>query len=590
MTGWPRGVRVVHEDADLIVLDKPPGLLTAAVGAQTGPNLFDALKAYLRRHRNRGGRVYIIHRLDRDASGLLVFAKTERAFNWLKDDFRAKRVHRLYLALVEGEITGEGPAEGAQARTRQTPGGTIQSFIHEDEFGRPRSLSLGQVARAAKGLTARGAHPDDPRAPRLAVTHWRVVAVGQGRSLLQLRLETGRKNQIRVHMKEFGHPIVGDHRFGATTDPIRRLGLHACELGFTHPGTGQPVRFHSAAPDPFHRAVGRQPPPGEHAAPAGSVRPAPTPRPAADTSWDHVAEWYDQLIDERRSDHFEQVILPGTLRLLAPVPGMRVLDVACGQGELCRRLAASGVSAVGVDAAPRLIEAARGRNRDLPPSALPVRYEVADARELASLAPDLRPGSFDAASCVMALMNINPLEPVVRGVAGLLKPGGSFVAVILHPAFRAPGQTSWGWEAASAPVSPGRGAGKRAASERGGSDVPRPATQYRRVDGYLSPGQREIVMNPGHTARGKASITTWTFHRPIQAYVAALSGAGLLIEAIEEWPSLRASRPGPRAAEENRARREIPLFLALRAVKPVGSVAAPEGGAAGSKAAITDVY
>ena len=598
---WPKGVRLVHEDADLIVLDKPPGLLTANVGpTQTGPSLFGDVKMYLRKHRNRGGRVFIIHRLDKEVSGLLVFAKTEKAFNWLKNDFRAKRVHRLYVAVVEGEIHPEPAKEGAVVKP-QPPGGTIQSFLHEDEYGQARSVKLGQVARASKGLNTRTAHPEDSRAPRLAVTHWRALAAARGYTLLQVRLETGRKNQIRIHMKEFGHPIAGDIRFGAKTDPGRRLALHAAELGFTHPSTGQPVRFSSPAPEGFYRAVGMDPPGATarelgataselgatarelgataresssaavgtfHRLEAGATTAAPQSGRAVapdETSWDHVAEWYDGMIDERRSDHFEQVILPGTLRLLQPEAGQRVLDVACGQGELCRRLASLGVRAVGVDASPRLIEAAGRHNGELPDSSPPPEYAVGDARELGGL--EVGDG-FDAAACVMALMNINPLEAVFRGIADRLRPGGRFVGVILHPAFRAPRQTSWGWDdqrtaLASKPartVAPGK-RGHREERARG------EGRQYRRVDGYLSPGQTPIVMNPGAASGGAAEVTTWTFHRPIQAYVAALASAGLLVDGIEEWPSLRASRPGPRASEENRARREIPLFLAVRAVR-----------------------
>ena len=91
--------------------------------------------------------------------------------------------------------------------------------------------------------------------------------------------------------------------------------------------------------------------------------------------------------------------------------------------------------------------------------------------------------------------------------------------------------------------------------------------QYRRVDGYLSPGQFPITMNPGHAAHGAEPVQTWTFHRPVQTYVRLLTEAGFLVEALEEWPSMRKSQPGPRAAEEDRARREIPMFLGIRAIK-----------------------
>src|SRR6185295_14750207 len=185
--------------------------------------------------------------------------------------------------------------------------------------------------------------------------------------------------------------------------------------------------------------------------------------------------------------------------------------------------------------------------------------------------PDL--GTFDGATCIMALMNMEPLSPVFAGIAAKLRPGGRFVGVILHPAFRAPGQTSWGWsdetDGATKELgdaeSRSRGHAKdrkRGARERGSE--PR---QYRRVDGYLSAAQRDIVMNPGAVASGEAAVTTITFHRPIQAYIRAMAENGLLIDALEEWPSARTSEAGPRAAEENRARREIPMFLSLRGRK-----------------------
>jgi len=586
-------LNIIHEDEDFLVVDKPSGLLTANQPGETRECLFDLVKEHLRGPKGRPRRAWIIHRLDKEASGLLIFAKSERAYAFLKEELRHKRMHRLYAAVVEGEWS-RPPELGAISR--QPHSGTIQSFIMDEEFGIPRSVELGEVARErsraqdAPGARGRGGRawsdepsrttlPDDPNSPKLAVTHWRVTATGHGRSLVQLRLETGRKNQIRVHLSEAKHPIVGDRRFGAQTDPIGRVALHATELGFTHPGTGQSVRFHSPTPREFTMLVGgadaipatpaatlTSPAAGPPTTASPKCEPAPdnvesvgapantTPAsPAAETSWEPVAQWYDDLIEEEKSDHFRDVIVPGTIRLLAAKTGHRVLDVACGQGSLCRRLQDQGVTTTGIDAAPSLIEAARARTGANGPA-----YLIADARALSST-PDLAArGPFDAISCVMALMNIDPLEPVFRGVHDLLKPGGHFVGVILHPAFRAPGQTSWGWDEAS---------DRR--EERGRKKVGSRARlrQYRRVDGYLSPGQSPITMNPGSAAHGAEPVVTWTFHRPIQTYVKALAEAGLFVDALEEWSSLRTSQPGPRAAEENRARREIPMFLAIRAVR-----------------------
>lgn len=560
MRRLPPAIRVVHEDADVIVVDKPAGLLTANIPGETRPALFDFLKRHVRgnrprprrdpnadpdapRARSAGQGVYVIHRLDKEASGLLVFATSEKAFGWLKDDFKAKRVHRLYTALVEGEWGEAG---------MQT---TIQSFLYEPpEGGAVRSIPSESFRGAGKA-----AGNKDETQPKPAVTHVKVLAVGNGMSLVQVRLETGRKHQIRAHLSERGHPIVGDPRYGAKIDPVGRLGLHASELGFTHPGTGQTVRYSSVAPASFYAAVGQKPPAGAstesetrsgspaHSSPRALPHSSAGSPRGADTSWEQVAEWYDQMqgdAGESGSDHYRDVILPGTIRLVQPTAGMRVLDVGCGQGIVSRALAALGAAVVGIDASPGLIEAAKARGSEGGRAVYGVGDAGALEAALAALPTGTSTGSFDASACVMALGNIEPLEPVFRGVSALLKPGGRFVAVISHPCFRAPGQTSWGWDDAA-------------------------RSQYRRVDGYLSSGQHKIDMHPGLAAHGRSGgdAVTWSFHRPIQTYVRLLAAAGLFIDAVEEWSSRRVSQPGPRAAAEDRARREIPLFLALRAVK-----------------------
>ncbi|MBX3401862.1 MAG: methyltransferase domain-containing protein [Phycisphaeraceae bacterium] len=543
----PKGVRIVHEDDDLIVIDKPTGLVTADPRPVRGHRvagkprtLFDALKQYARgpgrspraKPRDDDARgappppIWVIHRLDKEASGLVVFAKSQRAFNWLKEDFRAKRVRRRYLALTEGVIG--------------TPGfeGSRQSLMRDEEAdesprrGRPADLRAGR-----------------PGPGKLAVTHFRVLASGKSRSLVEARLETGRKNQIRIHFADMGHPLVGDRRFGARTNPIGRLGLHAAELGFSHPATGQEIVFTSEPPPSFYTAAGAAAPPTAAAAETETPPRAPRtlphvpqPEPQRPTSWQSVADWYDDLLDDRGNDHYERVVLPGALRLLNAQPNWRVLDVACGQGVLSRRLAALGCRITGIDAAPGLIEAAARRAANDPNQ----QYLVGDARDLwAALPPECR-DSFDCAACIMALSNIDTLEPVMRGIAAALRPGGAFVFIVAHPAFRAIGQSAWGWD-------------------------DKHSRQYRRMDGYLSADVREIEMQPGKAAHGKGSIRTLTFHRPLQAYVGALAKAGLLIDALEEWPSLRESTSGPRAAEENRARREIPMFLGVRAVRALPS-------------------
>lgn len=541
-----RGLRIVHEDDDVLVVDKPAGMLTAGEVGSPGESVFNYLKSYVRdAARRRGTRLWIIHRLDREASGLLVFAKSERAYDALKAEFKTKRAHRIYCAVVEGEPPGD---DGA---------GTVQSYLWEDDRGIVHST---QTPSTLDGKPARGS------LPMRAVTHYKVRHAGQGRIMLAVRLDTGRKNQIRVHMKDLGRPIVGDRRYGAATDPLGRVCLHATELGFTHPVTRRAVRFVSEPPGAFYGLVGASRPAGvsdtgDSREDEGRSSPANAPAspPAAPDSWDAVAGWYDQLLDERGSDHYERVILPGVLRLLEPSPGERVVDVACGQGVLGRRLAAAGVAGVGIDASPELIERAAAAG------APGWTYATGDARAMEGVGA---PGEFDHGVCVMALMNIEPIGPVLAGAARLIRAGGRFVAVILHPAFRSPGRTGWGWDAPAPGPSrgmpfPGR-VGARHSHQKPAAGGPR---QFRRVEAYLSEDRREIVMNPGAAANGATPVTTVTYHRPIGAYVRAFAAAGLLVDALEEWASARRSEPGPRASEENRLRAEIPMFLAIRGVR-----------------------
>jgi 2-polyprenyl-3-methyl-5-hydroxy-6-metoxy-1,4-benzoquinol methylase len=275
----------------------------------------------------------------------------------------------------------------------------------------------------------------------------------------------------------------------------------------------------------------------------------PTTPDAPPTHWGEVADWYDQLVGEAGSEFHREVVLPGAMRLLGAKSGDAVLDIACGQGVLCRLLARQGVQATGIDAAVDLIRIARDRNAQLPSDAVKPVYQTADVRDLAALAGAMTEDSFSAAACLLAIQNINPIAPVFRGVARLLKPMGRLVLVMMHPCFRGPKESSWGWDE-------------------------RAMVQYRRVDRYLLPRKIPIVTHPG-----KGKDYTWTFHKPIEAYVKALRNAGLLIDAIEEWPSHKTSTSGPRAPAENTARKEIPLFLAIRAVKvmPAEATDGPAG-------------
>ncbi len=225
------------------------------------------------------------------------------------------------------------------------------------------------------------------------------------------------------------------------------------------------------------------------------------------TDWSDVADWYDRLVGDEGSEFHREVILPGTLRLLNFQRDESVIDIACGQGVLCRVLSDRGANVTGVDAADQLIRAARQRGPES------ITYRVGDARDL----PFLSANSFDAAACVLAIQNIHPIAPVFATVSRLLRAGGRFVLVMMHPCFRGPKETSWGWDAET-------------------------GIQYRRVDRYLLPRKSPIITNPGKDP----DVYTWSFHKPIESYVKALRSAGLLIDAIEEWPSHKTSTSGPR--------------------------------------------
>ncbi len=222
------------------------------------------------------------------------------------------------------------------------------------------------------------------------------------------------------------------------------------------------------------------------------------------------------------------------LRLLDLRSGERVLDLACGQGVVSRSLhQAARIHVTGVDVSPRLIEMARQR------SPKEITYLVADARKMNTL----RPGSFDAITWVLAAQNMEPLEPVYTECARLLRAGGRLVMVINPPAFRIPRQSNW-----------------RLDEDR--------KLLVRTIDLYLGPLKIPISLHPFKKSEPQAS--TWTYHRPLQTYVNGLAAHGLWTNALEEWPSHKESQPGPMAKAEDRARREFPLFLALRAVRVEG--------------------
>lgn len=245
------------------------------------------------------------------------------------------------------------------------------------------------------------------------------------------------------------------------------------------------------------------------------------------TSWSPVAKWYGGIVGGSGHYFHQHVILPRLKRLLDPHPGESVLDVGCGQGIYARTLG-RGISYTGTDLSRELIAEAKNLDKNTEHA-----YFVADA----TTGIPVPAGSFDHAVCLLAIQNMKDGAGMIKQVSGSLKSGGDFVIVMNHPAFRIPRQSSWGIDEAN-------------------------KLEYRRINRYLSPLTIPINAHPGL----QDSPLTWSYHHPLEYYFQALKTAELVVTDLEEWTSDKQS-VGKAAKAENRARKEFPLFLALRAVK-----------------------
>lgn len=223
---WPslKGARlkIVYEDNDIIVVDKGYGLLSVGTDSMKEGTAYSMLRDYVKKSNPRN-KIFIVHRLDQHTSGLMVFARTEEAKNALQHNWNNMVLERKYVALVEG-------------RPEQTSG-EQRSYLQEND----------------QHIVYSSAKPSENG--KLAVTRWRVLRSRQGYSMLEVTLDTGRKNQIRVHMKDMGHPIAGDKKYGAKTSPIHRMALHAATLRFVHPVTRKDMNFKSPLPPQFSKLV-----------------------------------------------------------------------------------------------------------------------------------------------------------------------------------------------------------------------------------------------------------------------------------------------------------------------------------------------
>jgi 23S rRNA pseudouridine1911/1915/1917 synthase len=217
----PPGLEILFEDSDILVIQKPSGMLTVATIDERERTVYAYLKQRLKEGDPRQ-KLFIVHRLDKFASGVLVFARSEKVKSALQKLFMKHDIQRKYWAIVEGKV--------------ERNEGTIRSHIAED-----KSLRMHSTNDAKHG--------------KAAVTHYKVLRRFPGLSALEVTLETGRKNQIRVHLSEMGHPIAGDRAYGSVQDPLGRLGLHAFCLGFKHPTKKIPLLFQTEPPPEFRRYI-----------------------------------------------------------------------------------------------------------------------------------------------------------------------------------------------------------------------------------------------------------------------------------------------------------------------------------------------
>ncbi len=224
-------IEIVYEDDDVLVINKGYGMLSVGTKGRTDmpsmkkqENAYDILRAYVKEVDPRN-KLWVVHRLDRHTSGLMMFAKSERAHDVLRHNWNNIILERLYVAVLEGYLEQDK--------------GYVKSWLAENSQFVVYSTQV-------------------PGEGKLAVTHYDVMARGNNYTLAHFSLDTGRKNQIRVHASDLGHPIAGDRKYGAKTSPINRLALHAQTLRFAHPITRKDMNFQSPVPRDFYKAIGRK--------------------------------------------------------------------------------------------------------------------------------------------------------------------------------------------------------------------------------------------------------------------------------------------------------------------------------------------
>ena len=217
VTFSPPRIRLVYEDDDIIVVHKGSGILSVGTDNRSDGTAYSIVRNYLK-NKDPHLKLFIIHRLDRDTSGLMMFAKNIEAKEAMQHNWNNMVLSRTYVAVVEGKVEEES--------------GTVRSYLAETSQYEVYSTQ-------------------NPEEGQLAITRYKRLDCRHGYSLMELSLDTGRKNQIRVHMKDLGHPIVGDRKYGAKSSPLRRMALHARTLRFVHPVTRKDMLFETPIPSRF---------------------------------------------------------------------------------------------------------------------------------------------------------------------------------------------------------------------------------------------------------------------------------------------------------------------------------------------------
>ena len=215
-------LNILYEDKNILIINKPAKVLTVATSKEKEHTLYQEVSAYVKKQYSKN-KIFIVNRLDKDTSGIVVFAKNEKTKQILQKNWKAKAKVREYIAIVEGKMKQKE--------------GTIKNYLYED-----KTLYVHETANPKKG--------------ELAITHYQVLYQSNKYSLVKIQIETGKKNQIRVHLKGLGHPIIGDKKYGAMKNPLGRLGLHATylELEITR---GNLLKIECPVPKEFHQVLRR---------------------------------------------------------------------------------------------------------------------------------------------------------------------------------------------------------------------------------------------------------------------------------------------------------------------------------------------